>query len=124
MSMHIEWSDALYTGARFYPSVEDVADDGDTSPGLFLTGGSADDGLMIYGDVEDIRAALTRALAALPGEDRPLVTIYLPADPRDDGTHYRIVHHVIGDSVVIDETGDIYAELAGVLDDAFANTEV
>lgn len=64
MSMHIEWSDAPNMSATFYSSVEDMADDGDTSPGLFL--GAGEDGLMIYGDVDDIRDALTRALQLLP----------------------------------------------------------
>lgn len=67
MGMHTEWAEAVHLDASFYPTVSDVAPDGDESPGLFL--GTGEDGLMITGGSPgDIAEALRRAIAALPCE--------------------------------------------------------
>lgn len=50
---------------------------------------------------------------------RPLLTVYLPAAPADDGTHYRVWHHDLQREVTIDETGDLYAEFAHLIERIF-----
>lgn len=52
----------------------------------------------------------------LPAEDDLLLTVTIPKG--NEGTAYRLTL-ADGESKIIDETGDQYAELAGIIDDTF-----
>lgn len=54
----------------------------------------------------------------------PLATIDYATDPAIQGTAYRLRHHTLHQTVEVWETGDHYAEFAGLLEDVFDDESV